>query len=216
MRNHRIDLCRLCRWPCIVGYCILAMSVPVSAAGNEKRTDTDVSAVGYVQDYLSDRRRAGSLVGSVLGGALTAHPLGPVLGSVFGFLIGKTTMHEASGAMAPATDVGIDPRRAIVPSNGATAAAVSFDQGGAVSFDSKPAQMMVPETALVSVPQSVQFAGPAAGAQHAVGKVTPFGLAATPASALQRREQIALLCSDASGQVSDPRLRNVCFYFRGN
>ena len=46
------------------------------------------------QEYLSDRRRAGSLAGGLLGGALMAHPAGTLVGSIAGFFLGKATHHD--------------------------------------------------------------------------------------------------------------------------
>ncbi len=43
------------------------------------------------KDYLADPARTGSLVGSILAGAALANPLAPLLGSVAGFVIGKTS-----------------------------------------------------------------------------------------------------------------------------
>lgn len=41
------------------------------------------------RDYLADRSRVGSLAGTVVGGALTAHPVGTVVGAVVGYWMGK-------------------------------------------------------------------------------------------------------------------------------
>lgn len=242
MDKHWFEIGRL---PWLGVFSLLLMSVPAIGADKSSDADAEAGTIGYVQDYLSDYRRVGSLVGSVFGGALTAHPLGPVLGSVFGFLIGKTTMNEDPSAVAPSSVARIDPRRAIVPSGGTGVAAVSFDQGGAVSFDASPSPVQ-------PLPVANPLASPAAQpAQQTLGGGSPSGntwgqsvagtgdsvhgqncqncvvlgpesgaasgkTSPSPTFGLQSREQIASLCSGSSGHMADPRLRNVCFYFRGN
>lgn len=43
------------------------------------------------KEFLSDPSRTGSLVGSILAGAAVANPLAPLLGSMAGFMIGKSS-----------------------------------------------------------------------------------------------------------------------------
>ncbi len=47
------------------------------------------------KEFLSDPSRVGSLTGTILGGALTAHPVGTLAGSVIGFFVGKQSMFES-------------------------------------------------------------------------------------------------------------------------
>ncbi len=73
-------------------HCALAAN---EEGGSEDKEWTLRQGVDDVtQEYLSDRRRTGALIGGVLGGALMAHPVGSVVGSVAGFFIGKTTRHQ--------------------------------------------------------------------------------------------------------------------------
>ena len=46
-------------------------------------------ATNMADEYLADDSNIASITGSILGGALTAHPIGPVVGSVGGYLIAK-------------------------------------------------------------------------------------------------------------------------------
>ncbi len=63
----------------------LACSVSLGhAAESQKNT----------QEFLSDPSRVGSLAGTILGGALTAHPVGTLAGSVVGFFVGKQSMYS--------------------------------------------------------------------------------------------------------------------------
>lgn len=47
-----------------------------------------------VEDFLADRSRAGTLVGAIIGGAATAHPVGLLLGSIGGYLVGKSSQYQ--------------------------------------------------------------------------------------------------------------------------
>ncbi len=49
-----------------------------------------------IRNFLSDPHRVGSLTGTIIGGALTAHPVGVVAGSVIGYYFGKETMHKST------------------------------------------------------------------------------------------------------------------------
>lgn len=49
------------------------------------------------KEYLSDPARTGSLVGTILAGAALANPLAPLIGSVAGFFIGKTSDYSDRG-----------------------------------------------------------------------------------------------------------------------
>lgn len=92
------------------------------------------NASSYVRDYLSDPRRAGSLAGSILGGALSAHPAGPVLGSLFGFFVGKQSMFNEEKARETKSGL-LYARRDIVPQNGQAAPTLSFASAQRITFD---------------------------------------------------------------------------------
>ena len=52
------------------------------------------------KDFLSDPARTGSLVGTILVGATIANPLAPIVGSVAGFIIGKSSAFSKNDGRA--------------------------------------------------------------------------------------------------------------------
>ncbi len=57
----------------------------------QERQPAAVAFSEGTKEFLSDPARTGSLVGSILAGAAVANPLAPLLGSVAGFMIGKSS-----------------------------------------------------------------------------------------------------------------------------
>jgi len=49
-----------------------------------------------LREFLSDPQRVGSLTGTIIGGALTAHPAGAAAGTILGFFVGKQSMFETA------------------------------------------------------------------------------------------------------------------------
>lgn len=178
---------------------LLAQSAAARATAEQEKGLAD-QASDYVKDYLSDNRRVGALAGSILGGALTAHPAGPVLGSVVGFFIGKKTMFEETPDQAPVQSAN----RAIIPdaAQAASAPTLSFSNPAGLSF-AAPA----PIQALPSPAQTTELITPSTPAV-----MTPPSLAPRLPAGFSR-DQIASLC--AGGGSSEPRLRSLCFYFQG-
>ncbi len=62
-----------------------------------------------MEDFLSDRSRTGTLVGSVIGGAVTAHPVGILLGSIGGYLVGKSSIYQKGAAVSSDTPAADEP-----------------------------------------------------------------------------------------------------------
>ena len=71
---------------CITG---LLPTATVTAASNHASSDS--TAEMLTDEYLKGDSNVASITGSILGGALTAHPAGAVVGSVGGYLISKLT-----------------------------------------------------------------------------------------------------------------------------
>lgn len=67
----------------------LLPAVPAMAANNS--ANSDGTAEMLTDEYLKGDSNVASITGSILGGALTAHPAGAVVGSVGGYLIAKLT-----------------------------------------------------------------------------------------------------------------------------
>ena len=68
----------------------LTAFLPTSVVIAAKNTD-DSTAEILTNEYLKGDSNVASITGSILGGALTAHPAGAVVGSVGGYLIAKFT-----------------------------------------------------------------------------------------------------------------------------
>lgn len=69
---------------------ISALFVSSELCAQERLSASD-TFTERTKEFLSDPSRTGSLVGSILVGAAVANPLAPLLGSVAGFMIGKSS-----------------------------------------------------------------------------------------------------------------------------
>jgi len=75
-------------------FCLVILSGILFTACNtqaQERTPVSEAISANTREFLSDPSRTGSLVGSILAGAAVANPLAPLLGSVAGFMIGKSS-----------------------------------------------------------------------------------------------------------------------------
>lgn len=76
------------------GICVVTIAstlLMTSGLQAEERLPAAESFSERTKEFLSDPSRTGSLVGSILAGAAVANPLAPLLGSVAGFMIGKSS-----------------------------------------------------------------------------------------------------------------------------
>lgn len=139
----------------------------------------------FVRDYLSDPRRSGSLAGTILGGALTAHPAGTIVGGLVGFFVGKQSMFNEDKVRAQKSKV-LYARRDIVPQagQGPVVPTLSFANAQGIRFDAPPSA-------------------------EVVAGISPQ----LPVPVGYSREQVAAMCG--GGERIDPRLRSLCFYFQG-
>ena len=106
-------------------------SVPVEESSLTERP------AEYIRDYLSDPRRSGSLAGSILGGAIFAHPAGPIVGSLVGFIVGKQSMHSEDKSRGQRSSV-MYARRDIVPQSNGGTATLSLSNATGLTFDQQP------------------------------------------------------------------------------
>lgn len=164
---------------------VRAESLAVSAAA------PDHEDWGYIEEYLSDQRRVGSLAGSILGGALIAHPAGTVVGSVLGFVLGSQAMQEDNASNTAAIDETATNALALADQDSFG----SRSGPGSIGHETSPIANTIP----VAPPGTLSSYPVAPGAAHPV--------------APQSREQIMQVC--ALGPPADPRLRAMCFYFQG-
>lgn len=70
---------------------IISILFTASELHAEERPPASKALSEKTKEFLSDPARTGSLVGSILAGAAVPNPLAPVLGSMVGFLIGKSS-----------------------------------------------------------------------------------------------------------------------------
>ncbi|OYY95327.1 MAG: hypothetical protein B7Y41_02145 [Hydrogenophilales bacterium 28-61-23] len=146
----------------------------------------------YIRDYLSDPRRSGSLAGSILGGAMFAHPAGPIVGSLVGFIVGKQTMYNEDKTRGQKASL-MYAKRDIVPQAGEAAPTLSFASSQGIVFDAQPAANVLTTTATATTAATPE------------APLAPAGLS---------RVQIAAMCT---GQASmKPRLQALCYYFQGS
>lgn len=177
-------------------------------------------AAEFTKEYLSDNRRAGALVGSVLGAALTVHPAGSIVGSILGFWIGKTTMHDDPRAQAEArSEDPLDPRRPIIPAEGSAVASLSFSEPGEVrQFASMPSAAAASSAGSLFAPvpeESGMLAMPTLAILPGSAPASPLAPLGGRLPEPPTRDQLAMLCGNGAGSSQDQRLRKACFYFQG-
>ncbi|MGQ7846777.1 hypothetical protein ACUNV4_20000 [Granulosicoccus sp. 3-233] len=76
------------------GVCMLTLAGTLFSASGlhaQERLSASETLTERTREFLSDPSRTGSLVGSIIAGAAVANPLAPILGSVAGFMIGKSS-----------------------------------------------------------------------------------------------------------------------------
>lgn len=76
------------------GICVVTLAstlLMTSGLHAEEKLPASETFSERTKEFLSDPSRTGSLVGSIIAGAAVANPLAPLLGSVAGFMIGKSS-----------------------------------------------------------------------------------------------------------------------------
>lgn len=204
---------------------ILLLGISAGAQAEDEGGGLLNGTAKFAQEYLADKRRAGALVGSLFGTALTVHPAGSIVGSILGFWIGKATMHDDPRVLAQVrSEDPLDPRRPIAPADGSAVASLSFSAPGEVrQFEPLPSPSSPsPSVAVAAAPRSE----PAPAAEGLLAMPTlailPGSEPASPLAPLGKqlpvppsRDQLAMLCSNGAGSGQDQRLHKACFYFQG-
>jgi hypothetical protein len=181
---------------------LLAIALCLSAAAPLAHAEEGASKSNGVREFLSNRERVGSLTGTIIGGALTAHPVGTVAGSIIGFFIGKETMHKP-----PEQQQLINPsyaRRSFVPDTPETAAAPTLALSTAteatplVTAAMAPAALTPLVTAAIQAPAAVvqqakaapalALVRPTAAAVKALPPAATIALASPTAEAVKKLE----------------------------
>ena len=67
----------------------LIITITLSTGRAIASGEAEYGTTNMANEYLADDSNIATITGSILGGALTAHPIGPVVGSVGGYLIAK-------------------------------------------------------------------------------------------------------------------------------
>ncbi|MFC1750718.1 hypothetical protein ACFL2V_18160 [Pseudomonadota bacterium] len=159
-----------------------ALIAPAVHAEQEKQ--------GNVQGFLSDPHRVGSLTGTILGGALTAHPAGAIAGSIIGFFIGKQSMFDKTKEQELARFNY--KKRAVIPANPETSEhhMLAFNEPGA-SFSLSDTSDGIQLSTFSSQTQPDQL------------------------SALQ---QVAAYCYGSNSRQNnfDPQLQAMCYYHQSS
>lgn len=103
------------------------------------------------KDYLADPARTGSLVGSILAGAVIANPFAPLLGGVAGFFIGKTSDYSGKPQQS------IYANRRIIPNDAIQVTSLAGLTGKLPQkTDHTPIVALARETITVNQPEETQ------------------------------------------------------------
>ena len=206
---------------------------PVWAQSDREDQSTTGRAAEYLREYLGDRGRAGSMAGSILGGALTAHPAGPILGGLIGFFVGKQTFFEETAAREPSQAELLRQTELFGAAPGQVGSISFAPSGGAAVLpqaSALPGTAAVPQAAVVAplaiAPPSAAAPMPGAAWSAVPSPVAPVPSAPAlvapavppaspsiaPAAPLLSPTAIAQLCTQGT-PVADPRLRRACLYY---
>ncbi len=177
-----------------------AVLLALSLVGVTPMVQAERGKLESAREYLSDPPRVGSLAGTILGGALTAHPAGVVVGSVIGFFVGKQSMFKQS-----ADSDEQYASRTIIPAH--------FDSSEApqvLAFSSEVETVVEEESPpLSALPPTAEFTP--VDLPMSTLDVAPQAKAVSP-SLLQK---IAAYCygdgSDSEKRI-DPQLQAMCYY----
>lgn len=147
------------------------------------------------QEFLSDPSRVGSLAGTILGGALTAHPAGSLAGSIVGFFVGKQSIFKSPEKEKQAQQQHA--KRSIIPS-APEPVQLALTPEADVSIDTKET---VPDSSALALNATIQapLAAPDQIPAKEVAPVTPL-------------QKIATLCQGKNNNIPPQALQNICYY----
>lgn len=121
-----------------VAFCLAATSSLAYADHDEEETPPTENT----KEFLSDPSRVGSLTGTIIGGAITAHPVGTLAGSIIGFFVGKQSMFKSPEKQQLA-QLSRAPR-SIIPSASDSAFASNASQTGMPGLPFQPGTTSTP------------------------------------------------------------------------
>jgi len=128
--------CRL-KDTCVITIFGVSLLLAASSLRAEERLPASEIFSAETKEFLSDPARTGSLLGSILAGAAVANPLAPILGSVAGFMIGKSSAFSDKDKNATRRDAFLN--RSLVPEDGLEAISLT----GLTGNPSQPAKQLV-------------------------------------------------------------------------
>lgn len=190
----------------IAALCLAATTPLAQAAGD--------SSDG-ARSFLSDPQRVGSLTGTILGGALTAHPIGTLAGSIIGFFIGKETMHKDPGHQQLGQSSYA--QRSFIPTTTKETATPML----ALKTSTPATKTTVPPMAKVTAPVAVTSLSPLPAMNIDLPSAETLAFAVDPVSTPKMTsplEQIASLCYGNGGQnkANSPDLQSLCYYHQSS
>ncbi len=177
-------------------YALLSLPlVFISYAGN---CYAEGDSANGITDFLSDPHRVGSLTGTIIGGALTAHPAGAAAGTILGYIIGKKTMHKSTEELNAQNYA----QRSIIPMQG------ERTQVLALSSDASDGDIY-PLADEMSLAQQAEDTG---AEIDAISDIEVEFEA--PTKDVTPAEKIASYCYGSGGLKSkfDPKLQAMCYY----
>ncbi len=203
---------------------LLAIALCLTATTPLAEAEEGVS--NSARDFLSDPQRVGSLTGTILGGALTAHPIGTLAGGIIGFFVGKQTMHKSPEQLAQTSYA----RRSFIPTIIQETAIPML----ALDTSTPEVATFVPTTTLIAPPPLTttfsatiqqqatlnpsKVTGPVVASVASAPKMfdAPQSVP-TPTIATTKQlsplEQIASLCyGGGQSKASNPDLQALCYY----
>lgn len=101
-------------------FCVVFASSGLRA---DERTPASKALSERTKEFLSDPARTGSLLGSILVGAAVPNPLSPLLGSLAGFFIGKSSAYSEQDNISAQRQASA--KRSLIPDEGAQVARLS-------------------------------------------------------------------------------------------
>ena len=183
-------------------YSHLLMAITLCLAGTTSLAYAEQAPSEGTREFLSDPGRVGSLTGTILGGALTAHPVGTVVGSILGFFVGKQSMFES-------------PEKQRLSQ-------ASYAQRSIIPKTEEKAE----ETVLASAPEEISPTLETGKSDEILGELATIkemlkdmAEAKAEEDAQQTQtpaEQIASLCYGNHDNLSDPRLMSICYYHQSS
>ena len=126
--------------------CVVLLFATLSATSVARADDKAPIIKTFTEgtkDFLSDRARTGSLIGTILFGAAVANPLAPIVGSVAGYIIGKNSEYSNIDSRAARRQAYFN--RKLTPAEGTQVASLTGLTGQATQAPDQTTAVQVSE-----------------------------------------------------------------------